>query len=86
MPLFFRSHRRASHSGDAPRVAVVAQNVAACSAAGGGGGGGVVVVGGGGGTNEDWGPDWGPENKLPELILEFAWCSLKASIKFSIML
>jgi hypothetical protein len=37
----------------------------------------VVVVG----TSKDW----GPENKLPELILEFAWCSLKASIKFSIM-
>jgi len=27
----------------------------------------VVVVG----TSKDW----GPENKLPELILEFAWCS-----------
>ena len=33
-----------------------------------GGGGGVVGVGVGVGTNKHW----GPENKLPELILEFA--------------
>ena len=38
----------------------------------------VVVVG----TSKDW----GPENKLPELILEFAWCSLRASIQFSTVL
>ena len=41
-----------------------------------------VVAGGGGGTNKDW----GPQNKLPELILEFAWCSLRASMEFSIVL
>jgi hypothetical protein len=38
----------------------------------------VVVVG----TSKDW----GPENKLPELILEFAWCSLRASMEFSTVL
>ena len=41
-----------------------------------------VVAGGGGGTNKDW----GPQNKLPELILEFAWCSLSASMGFSTVL
>ena len=41
-----------------------------------------VVAGGGGGTNKDW----GPQNKLPELILEFAWCSLRASMGFSTVL
>jgi len=30
--------------------------------------------------------DWGPQNKLPELILEFAWCSLSASTEFSTFL
>ena len=35
----------------------------------------IVVVG----TNKDW----GPENKLSEPILEFAWCSLGASMEFS---
>ena len=35
----------------------------------------VVVVG----TNKDW----GPENKLSEPILEFAWCPLGASMEFS---
>ena len=39
----------------------------------------VVVVAG---TNKDW----GPQNKLPELILEFAWCSLSASMEFSTVL
>ena len=43
----------------------MAAAAAALAAAGGGGGGG------GGGTNKDW----CPQNKLPELILEFAWCS-----------
>ena len=38
----------------------------------------VVVVG----TNKDW----GPENKLSEPILEFAWCSLGASMEFSTVL
>ena len=38
----------------------------------------VVVVG----TNKDW----GPQDKLPELILEFAWCSLRASMEFSTVL
>ena len=55
----------------------------------------VVVVGGGGGcwllvvgvvgvvgvvvgTNKDW----GPRNKVPELILEFARCSLRASMEY----
>ena len=42
----------------------------------------VVVGGGGGGTNKDT----GPQNKLPELILEFAWCSLRASMLFSTVL
>ena len=41
-----------------------------------------AVVAGGGGTNKDW----GPQNKLPELILEFAWCSLRASMGFSTVL
>ena len=31
----------------------------------------VVAVVVGGGTNKDW----RPQNKLPELILEFSWCS-----------
>ena len=30
--------------------------------------------------------DWGPQNKLPELILEFVWCSLRASMEFSTVL
>ena len=42
----------------------------------------VVVVGVVVGTNKDW----GPQNKLPKLILEFAWCSLRASMEFSIVL
>ena len=36
---------------------------------------GVVVVVG---TNKDW----GPRNKVPELILEFARCSLRASMEY----
>ena len=38
----------------------------------------VVVVG----TNKDW----GPQNKVPELILEVARCSLRASMEFSTVL
>ena len=38
----------------------------------------VVVVG----TNKDW----GPQNKVPELILEFAWCPLRASLEFCTVL
>ena len=39
----------------------------------------VVVVGG---TNKDW----GPQNKIPELILEFAWFCLRVSMEFSTVL
>ena len=44
--------------------------------------GGVVVVVVAVSTNKNW----GPQNKLPELILEFAWCSLRASMEFSTVL
>ena len=49
---------------------------------GGGGGGGGGGVGVGAGTNKDR----GPENKLSEPILEFAWCSLRASMECSTVL
>jgi hypothetical protein len=42
----------------------------------------VVVAVAVAGTNKDW----GPQNKVPELILEFAWCSLRASMEFSAVL
>ena len=42
----------------------------------------VVVVVVAVGTNKDW----GPENKLSELIWEFAWRSLRASMEFSAVL
>ena len=38
----------------------------------------VVVVG----TNKDW----GPQNKVLELILEFAWCPLRVSLEFCTVL
>ena len=47
----------------------------------------VVVAGGcGGGGGDGTNKDTGPQNKLPELILEFAWCSLRASMLFSTVL
>ena len=45
-------------------------------------GGVVVVVVVAVSTNKNW----GPQNKLPELIFEFAWCSLRASMEFSTVL
>ena len=57
-------------------IVVVAVAVAAA------GGGGVVVVVVAVSTNKNW----GPQNKLPELILEFAWCSFRASMEFSTVL
>ena len=45
-------------------------------------GGVVVVVVAAVSTNKNW----GPQNKLPELIFEFAWCSLRASMEFSTVL
>ena len=42
----------------------------------------VVVVVAVAGTNKDW----GPQNKVPELILEFACCSLRASMELSAVL
>ena len=55
-----------------PRSSVAAGAAAAAAA------GVVVVVVVVVGTNKDW----GPENKLPEAILEFAWCPLRASMEF----
>ena len=55
---------------------VVAVAVAAAA------GGVVVVVVVAVSTNKNW----GPQNKLPELILEFAWCSFRASMEFSTVL
>jgi hypothetical protein len=47
----------------------------------------VVVAGGcGGGGGDGTNKDTGPQNKLPELILELAWCSLRASMLFSTVL
>ena len=46
----------------------------------------VVVAGGCGGGGDGTNKDTGPQNKLPELILEFAWCSLRASMLFSTVL
>ena len=60
--------------GSAFIVVVVAVAVAAA--------GGVVVVVAAVSTNKNW----GPQNKLPELIFEFAWCSLRASMEFSTVL
>ena len=59
--------------GSAFIVVVVAVAVAAA--------GGVVVV-----AAVSTNKNWGPQNKLPELILEFAWCSLRASMEFSTVL
>jgi hypothetical protein len=61
--------------GSAFIVVVVAVAVAAA------GGGGVVVV-----VAVSTNKNWGPQNKLPELILEFAWCSFRASMEFSTVL
>jgi len=61
--------------GSAFIVVVVAVAVAAAA-------GGVVVVVVAVSTKKNW----GPQNKLPELILEFAWCSLRASMEFSTVL
>ena len=55
---------------------VVAVAVAVAAA-----GGGVVVV-----VAVSTNKNWGPQNKLPELILEFAWCSFRASMEFSTVL
>ena len=63
--------------GSAFMVVVVAVAVAAAA-----GGVVVVVVVVAVSTNKNW----GPQNKLPELILEFAWCSLRASMEFSTVL
>ena len=60
--------------GSAFIVVVVAVAVAAAA-------GGVVVV-----VAVSTKKNWGPQNKLPELILEFAWCSLRASMEFSTVL
>ena len=62
--------------GSAFIVVVVAVAVAAA------GGVVVVVVVAAVSTNKNW----GPQNKLPELIFEFAWCSLRASMEFSTVL